>query len=65
MFGTVIVDCDVVIYLDINDELLKMHCGKRNVNYADAKNMKNAIEDDWNSHRAMGGKIFYYLTIVE
>lgn len=65
MFGTVIIECDVVIYLDINDKLLKGHCDKRNVDFTDAQNMKTAIEDDWNNHRAKGGKIFYYLTINE
>lgn len=65
MFGTVIVDCDVVIYLDINDELLQMHCDKRGVAYEDAKNMKIAIEEDWDNHRAKGGKIFYYMRMNE
>ena len=65
MFGTVIPDCDVVVYLDISDDLLEKHCQKRNVNLADAKNMKSAIEYDWNNHRLKGGKRFYYLMITE
>lgn len=65
MFGTVILDCEVVVYLDIADELLKAHCQERNVNFSDAKNMKEAIEIDWNNHRVKGEKKFYYLTIVE
>lgn len=65
MFGTVIVDCDVVIYLDIVDELLKKHCDKRGVDFADAKSMKTTVEEDWNEHRIKGEKLFYYLTINE
>lgn len=65
MFGTVIVDCDVVIYLDIADELLKKHCDKRGVDLADAKSMKASVEEDLNEHRRKGGKTFYYLTINE
>lgn len=65
MFGTVILDCDVVVYLDIADDLLEKHCQKRNVNFTDAQNMKAAIENDWNNHRAQKNKTFYYLTITE
>lgn len=65
MFGTVILDCDVVIYLDISDELLEEHCKKRNVTFADAKNMKAAVEKDWNNHRLQANKKFYYLTVTE
>lgn len=65
MFGTVILDCDVVVYLDIADDLLEKHCQKREVDFADAINMKLAIENDWNSHRLIGEKRFYYLTITE
>ena len=65
LFTTIIVDCDVVIYLDISDELLAEHCKKRGNNFLDAQNVKNAIEEDWNNHRKKGGKTFYYLTITE
>ena len=46
LFTTIIVDCDVVIYLDISDELLAEHCKKRGNNFLDAQNVKNAIEED-------------------
>ena len=46
-FSTIIVDCDVVICLDISDELLAEHCKKRGNNFLDAKNVKNSIEEDW------------------
>ena len=65
MFGTVIVDCDVVVYLDISDELLENHCKKRGVNYLDAKNMQKAINEDWNNHKLKKGKVFYYTAMAE
>lgn len=65
LFTTIIVDCDAVVYLDIADELLARHCEKRGVSFADAKNVKEAVEGDWNEHRAKGGKTFYYLVLTE
>ena len=46
VFGTVIIDCDLIIYLDISDKLLQERTKSRNVNYQDAKNMKDSIEKD-------------------
>lgn len=46
VFGTVIIDCDLIIYLDISDELLQERTKSRNVDYQDAKNMKDSIEKD-------------------
>jgi len=65
MFGTVILDSDAVVYLDIADDVLKAHCEMRKVSYEDAQNMKTAIEADWNHHRAEGKKKFYYVMITE
>lgn len=65
VFGTVIVDCEVVIYLDISDELLAKHCEKRNASFADAKKIKEAIEGDWNNHKKQNNKSFYYVTMLE
>ena len=65
LFTTIIVDCDVVVYLDISDELLAEHCKKRGNSFEDAKNVKNSVEEDWNNHRKKGGKTFYYLTVTE
>lgn len=48
VFGTVIIDCDLIVYLNISDELLKKRTSSRNVNYEDAKNMKDSIEKDLN-----------------
>ena len=65
LFSTIIVDCDVVVYLDISNELLAEHCKKRGADFIDARNVKEAVEQDWNSHRERGGKTFYYLVLVE
>ena len=65
LFSTIIVDCDVVVYLDISDELLAEHCKKRGNDFKDSKNVKEAVEQDWNTHREKGGKTFYYLILVE
>lgn len=65
VFGTVIVDCDVVIYIDISDELLKNHCDKRGVDFTDAKKIKESIENDWNNHKSQNNKTFYYVTMLE
>lgn len=46
VFGTVIIDCDLIVYLDISDKLLLARTKSRNVNYQDAKNMKDSIERD-------------------
>lgn len=65
LFTTLIIDCDVVIYLDIDDKILKEHCEKRKVSFSDAKNMKIAVEDDLNNHKSIGNKTFLYLEITE
>lgn len=46
VFGTVIIDCDLIVYLNISDNLLRKRAENRGVNYSDAKNMKNNIEKD-------------------
>ena len=33
LFGTVILDCEAVVYLDIDDELLMDHCKKRGISH--------------------------------
>ncbi|MDO8509091.1 MAG: hypothetical protein Q7S27_05405 [Nanoarchaeota archaeon] len=44
LFGTVVLDSDFIIYLNINNKLLEERCQKRNVDFIDAKNMQNYIE---------------------
>lgn len=43
MFGTVLLDCDLIIYLHISDELLKKRCTLRNADFMNAKNMQEKI----------------------
>lgn len=42
-FGTVILNYDLVIYLDISDELLKERAKKRRSSFVDIKNMQKSI----------------------
>ena len=46
LFGTVLIDCDLIIYLHINDELLKKRTDLRNVDFSNAKNMQSKIEEE-------------------
>lgn len=44
VFGTVVLDADQVVYLHIEDELLKERVKKRGKDFEDAKNMQRQIE---------------------
>jgi hypothetical protein len=46
VFGTVILDCDLIIFLVISDELLKERCTSRKVSFCDAKNMQKQLEQE-------------------
>lgn len=46
MFGTVLIDCDLIIYLHINDELLQERTKLRNTDFNNAKNMQKKIEEE-------------------
>ena len=46
MFGTVLLDCDLIVYLHINDELLLERTKLRNVDFLNAKNMQSKIEEE-------------------
>ena len=46
MFGTVLLDCDLIVYLHINDELLFERTKLRNVDFNNAKNMQQSIEEE-------------------
>ncbi len=46
MFGTVLLDCDLLVYLHISDELLLERTKLRNVDFMNAKNMQQKIEDE-------------------
>ena len=49
MLGTVLVDCDLIVYLHISDELLKERTSMRGVDYEGAKGMQQKIEEEINS----------------
>lgn len=46
LFGTVLLPCDLIIYLHINDSLLQERTSLRGANFQDAKNMQLAIEKE-------------------
>ena len=46
MFGTVLLDCDLIVYLHISDELLLERTKSRNVDFINAKNMQQKIEEE-------------------
>lgn len=46
MFGTVLLDCDLIVYLHIDDELLFERTRLRNVDFNNAKNMQQSIEEE-------------------
>lgn len=46
MFGTVLLDCDLIVYLHINDELLLERTRLRNANFDNAKGMQQKIENE-------------------
>lgn len=46
MFGTVLLGYDLIIYLHINDELLKKRTKLRNVDFKNAKKMQTKIEEE-------------------
>jgi len=66
LFGITILDCEVVVYLDISLQLLRKHCETRgDTDYIDALYVKKYIEEDCIAHRAKEKKIFYHLTLTE
>ena len=46
MFGTVLLDCDLIVYMHISDELLFERTKLRNVDFSNAKNMQEKIEEE-------------------
>ncbi len=46
MFGTVLLECDLIVYLYINDEILLERTALRDVDFMNAKNMQKKIEDE-------------------
>lgn len=46
MFGTVLLDCDLIVYLHISDELLYERTVLRNADFMNAKGMQIKIEEE-------------------
>jgi hypothetical protein len=62
-FGTCILDCEVIIYIDIDHSLLAEHCLRRGDDLNDALNLKDDIETDLTSFQEKHpDKVYYDLT---
>ena len=48
MFGSVLLDCDLIIYLHISDDLLLDRTNMRNTDFINAKKMQQSIEKEIN-----------------
>lgn len=46
LFGTVMIDCDLIVYLHIDDVLLRKRTELRGADFQNAKNMQIKIEDE-------------------
>lgn len=46
LFGTVLLDCDLIVYLHISDDKLLERTSLRNVDFTNAKNMQTKIEKE-------------------
>lgn len=46
LFGTVLLDCDLIVYLHIDDDLLLERTALRNADFINAKNMQRKIEEE-------------------
>ena len=46
LFGTVVLDADIIVFLHINEDELKIRCQKRETNLENCLNMQNAIEEE-------------------
>lgn len=57
MFGTVLLDCDLIVYLHISDELLLERTKLRNADFMNAKNMQQKIEKEISKVRGIYLKI--------
>ncbi len=64
LFGTIILDCDVIVYLDIDYNLLSEHCKKRKMDLCNALEIKKSIEDDLKALKEKNNKIIYYYLLV-
>jgi ABC-type ATPase with predicted acetyltransferase domain len=57
VFGTVVIDCDLIIELQISDALLRDRVALRQVQFSDAKNMQQYLHEEV---VASGKSMIYY-----
>lgn len=50
LFSLIVLECDLIVYLNISEELLKAHCKKRNASFQDAIKIKLAIEQSMKAY---------------
>ena len=65
IFGSCVLDCDVLIYLDISEKNLLLHCKKRGIDINFVLQLKEEIENDWNYYKNINDKMFYYVVTAE
>ncbi len=46
VFGTVVIDCDLIVELAISDQLLRERTALRNAQFLDAKNMQQQLQEE-------------------
>lgn len=46
VFGTVVIDCDLIVELKISDNLLLERTARRNAQFIDAKNMQQQLREE-------------------
>lgn len=51
LFGTVILDADIIVFLHINKDELKSRCSKRKANFENCLSMQNRIEDELKQYK--------------
>lgn len=51
LFGTVVLDADIIVFLHINEEELKVRCQKREANLENCLSMQNKIEEELEQYK--------------
>ncbi|MEG0553854.1 MAG: hypothetical protein RR533_10095 [Carnobacterium sp.] len=65
LFSLILLECDMIVYLEISDGLLREHCNKRSASFEDAKNVKLAIEKAIDEKRADTNIKVFILSVDE
>ena len=64
-FSLIFLECEVLVLLDIQDDVLRRHCAMRGASFEDAKNVRDAIEGMVCRRREKGGILFYTVAVEE